>query len=138
MTYLAVDPGGTTGWAKWDSEGNFLGFGEIKGANEFLDWLEQEKFDVLILEIYRNRPGDKNKHNIWSTGPTQQTIGAIKRVAHKNKAVVVEQEASPCLAIGLRFLGLSNTYKGKHVPDKISAMAHGTYFLRKKGIVKPS
>jgi hypothetical protein len=139
MTYLAIDPGKTTGWARFDSEGKLTAFGKIKGEDKFLDWLEEENgIEVAVIEQYRNRPG--TQINTWSTGPTQQHIGAIRRVCRKRGWTVHFQEPSPCLDIGLRFLGLRDTYKGrdwqKHVPDDVAALAHGTYFLRKAGIQK--
>lgn len=131
MHYLAIDPGVTTGWAAFDKDGGFITFGEIKGEDNFLDWLEEQEFKEIILERYRSRPG---AINAWSKGETQQHIGAIKRIAKKRGVTVNEQDPSPALAIGLRFIGMSETYKGKHVPDKISALAHGEYFLRKHRI----
>lgn len=130
--YISVDPGQTTGWAKWNEEGEIVSYGKMK-QEEFFNWFENQKFKWLIIEIYRNRPGATNA---WSKGETQQHIGVCKRHAAKIHARVVEQDPSPCLAIGLRFLGVHEMYvdsKGKlqHVPDDISAMAHGEYYMRK-------
>jgi hypothetical protein len=133
MSYTAIDPGDNVGWATFDDKGEFTGFGEIKGHDAFLDWLEKDQASVIIVESYRARPG---KINSWSRLPTVQLIGAIKRIAHKRHAKVIEQDPNPCLSIGLRFIGLHTEYKGKHVPDKISALAHGTYYLRKERILK--
>jgi hypothetical protein len=128
--YIAIDPGQNTGWAEFDEDGSVAGFGKMQ-QDEFFDWFEKQEFKVLIIEIYRNRPG---AINMWSKGETQQHIGVCKRIAAKKHARVYEQEPSPCLAIGLRFLGVFDQYKGKHVPDEISALAHGTYFLRKNKV----
>lgn len=133
MEYLAIDPGKTTGYAAFDENGNILEFDEIKGYDEFLDWFEEQKPGLVILERYRNRGGAPN---FFSDMPTNQHIGAIKRICRKRKIPVVEQDPSPALTIGLRFLGLHTTYLGKHVPDKVSALAHGKYYLRKAGIDK--
>ena len=138
--YLAIDPGKTTGYALFNDHGVVTFMGKITGEDKFLDELEllvdtRKQLKVLIIETYRNRPGPKNQHNTWSTNATSQTIGAIKRIARKAGLEIVEQEPSPCLVIGLRFLGMSQTYKGKHVPDDVSALAHGTYYLRKKKIL---
>jgi len=134
MTYLAIDPGENIGWARFDDQGQLEGMGEINGHDKFLDWLEEQTgIKVYIVESYRSRPG---KINSWSRLPTVQLIGAIKRVARKRGIKVVEQDPSPCLSIGLRFIGMHTTYKGKHVPDQVSALAHGTYYLRQKGIQK--
>lgn len=131
MHYLAIDPGDNTGWAAWDEHGNLINCGTVRGQDAFLDWLEEQNPSEVILEAYRNRPGAVNA---WDKGPTQQLIGAIKRILRKKSIPVHEQDPSPCLSIGLKFLGVSKQYEGKHVPDQISALAHGTYYLRKNRI----
>ena len=139
MTYLAIDPGHTTGWATFDEEGVFTGLGKITGEDKFLDWLEtqvkENKPRLVIIEQYRNRPG--TAVNSWSTGPTQQHIGAITRILRKAHVQMTMQDPSPALSIGLRFIGMHTLYEGKHVPDDVSAYAHGTYYLRRSGIQKP-
>lgn len=136
MTYIAIDPGSArTGWAVFDDKGAVQDMGIIKGMDPFLDWLEEEapKHKVAIIENYRNRGGFTND---MSSMPTSQMIGAITRILRKASVAIVLQEPSPCLSIGLRFLKLYDAYKGKHVPDNVSALAHGTYYLRKEGIIK--
>ena len=137
--YLAIDPGKTTGYALFDDRGVVKFMGKITGEDKFLDELESmvsaQQISVLIVEIYRNRPGKKNIHNNWSKNETSQHIGAIKRIARKAGIEVVEQEPSPALPIGLRFIGMHETYINKHVPDEVSALAHGTYYLRQKKIL---
>lgn len=137
--YIAVDPGLTTGYALFDSKGLSTFIGKIKGEDKFLDEFEAlvatGDFKVLIIEIYRNRPGPKGRHNTWSDNKTSQIIGAAKRIARKAGLEIVEQEPSPCLAIGLKFLGVSHLYVNKHVPDEISALAHGTYYLRQQKVL---
>ena len=130
--FIAVDPGTErSGVALFDATGNPLNMEVIKGEDPLLDWLEDQDCEVLIIERYRNRPG---AINAWSTGGVQQIIGAVKRIARKKGWTVEEQDPSPCLAIGLKYLGLSTTYKGKHVPDQISALAHGEYYLVKNKV----
>lgn len=135
--YLAIDPGQTTGYAMFNAQGIVTFMGKIKGEDKFLDELEllvqtRPGLKTIIMETYRNRPGATNA---WSKGATQQHIGAIKRIARKAGVKVVEQEPSPALVIGLKFIGMSETYKNKHVPDEVSALAHGTYYLRKNKIL---
>ncbi len=137
MHFLAIDPGKTTGWASFTKEGDLIATGKIRGHDEFLDWLEEQEAKEIILERYRNRVGGKSTAiNAWSENETSQLIGAIKRVARKSGIKVHEQNASDGLAFGLRFLGVYGTYyrggkRIKHVPDDISALAHGTYYMRK-------
>jgi len=135
--YLAIDPGKTTGWATFDEKGTLTEFDEIRGEDDFLDWLEA-KVDtecplVAVIERYRSRPGSINS---FSDMPTSRHIGAIERILRKRKVKMVMQDPSPALAMGLRFISMHTMYRGKHVPDKISAVAHGTYYLRKEGIQK--
>lgn len=128
--YLAIDPGKRTGFALFNEKGDCTKFFKIEGEDKALDFLEEvDGVQQVVLETYRNRPGAVNS---WSTGPTQQHIGAIKRIARKRHWKVHEQEPSPCLAIGLKYLGMAHMYpKGVHVPDEVSALAHGEYYLRK-------
>lgn len=135
--YIAIDPGKTTGYALFDSSGIVTFTGKITGEDKFLDELETlvaaGNIKVMIIEIYRNRP--HMKHNNWSKNETSQIIGATKRIARKAGIKVVEQEPSPALAIGLKFLGISHVYAGKHVPDDVAALAHGTYYLRQQKVL---
>lgn len=138
MYYLAIDPGGTTGWASFAENGDFISMGKIRGEDDFLDWLEEQTPKVIIIERYRNRGGFVNT---FSDMPTSRHIGAIERIARKRHWIINRQDPSPCLVQGLRFLGMYTTYNppGRpriHVPDDVSALAHGTYFLRKAGVVK--
>jgi hypothetical protein len=137
MILISCDPGKTTGFVRWDEAGSPIEMIKITGEDEACDWLEQQECTDFLYENYRNRPGAKNAHNIWSDNPTSQTLGALKRIARKKKWVLHEQEPQ-ALAIGLRHLGLGSEYvkngKPVHVPDDVSAMAHGEYFLRKKHI----
>lgn len=136
ISYIALDPGEKRiGYATFNSEGTALDFGTFTKEDEMLDWLESDDIqpEVIIVESYRARPGAINS---WSRLPTVQQVGAIKRIARKKKILVIEQDPSPCLAMGLRFLGMHKTYKNKHVPDQVSALAHGVYYLRKHRILK--
>lgn len=139
--YLAIDPGGLSGWARFDASGETLGLGKIKGHDNFLDWLEeQEDVETLILENYKvGRSGGSQFTHSFGDVPTLQLIGAIKRVAKKNKWIVVEQTPND-MYMGLRYLGLWQVYRGgkskQHVPDEQSALAHGVYYLTKRGIRK--
>lgn len=140
MKYLAIDPGDSTGWASFDEKGNLTGFDKIKGHDEFLDFLEKLEPRLIILENYKIRP--TVGHN-FSDVPTLQLIGAIKRFAHKKGTPIVEQTPNN-MYIGLRYIGFYEKYAkhrsktGKmvqpHVPDNVSAWAHGEYYLVKNGI----
>lgn len=146
MTYLAIDPGGTTGWALFDEGGDTLGFGKVKGHDNFLDWLEdtvrlnEPKVSTIILENYKvGRSGGSQFTHSFGDVPTLQLIGAIKRVAKKASIPIVEQSPND-MYMGLRHLGLWTRYRGDgkalHVPDDQSALAHGVWYLTKIGVRK--
>lgn len=137
MTYLAIDPGGTTGWALFNDQGEVTGIGKIKGHDDFLDWLEEQTPDTVILENYKVGRSGNQFTNSFSDVPTLQLIGAIKRHIRKNKITLIEQSPND-MYMGLKYLGLYSLYRGgktaRHVPDEQSALAHGTYYLVKTGI----
>lgn len=139
-TYLAIDPGEHVGIAWFDEVGKPLENIEITGHNKFMDWLEEGPVPKkIIYETYRNRPWEKA--NQWADNKTSMLIGMILRYAHKNKVELVSSEPSN-LYIGLRFLGLGQRYAkrpGKarpHVPNALSALAHGVFMLQKLHIRK--
>lgn len=131
MHYLAIDPGKTTGWAAFDEHGECQGMGKIQGVDKFLDWLEEQEFKELILEVYRNRPGWINS---WSEGPTQQHIGAITRIQRKKKAKLHKREAAN-LPIACKIAGVPYS-RDRHLDDQMSAFAHGVHFLVERNIRK--
>lgn len=138
--FLAIDPGNSTGWALFDNAGETVEIGKIKGHDNFLDWLEEQSPLKIILENYKvGRSGGSQFTNSFSDVPTLQLIGAIKRVAKKAKIEVIEQTPND-MYMGLRYLGLWQVYRGgktkQHVPDDVSALAHGRYYLVKTGIAK--
>lgn len=134
-TYLAIDPGDHIGYAWFDENGIPLENKEINGHNEFMDWLEEEPVPkAIIYETYRNRPWEKA--NTWADNKTSQLIGMLLRYMHKNKVEAIKSEPAN-LYIGLRFLNMYARYaprRGKarrHVPNGLSALAHGVYMLQK-------
>lgn len=137
LKYCSIDPGKTTGYALFAENGDIQEFSKIKDPDKFLDWLEElDPFpEVFIIEQFRVRPFAGG--NTWSTGPTQQLIGAIRRVL-KKKGIptknVIFQEPS-ILPIGFKYAGLPYNKK-KHVPDDQSALVHGIYYLTKNKIRK--
>lgn len=138
--YLSIDPGDHVGIAWFDRVGKPLENFEIHGHNEFMDWLEEGPVPKkIIYETYRNRPWEKA--NQWADNKTSMLIGMILRYAHKNKVEMVSSEPAN-LYIGLRFLGVYQLYAKKqgksrrHVPNALSALAHGVYMLQKLHIRK--
>lgn len=131
LKYLAIDPGVTTGWASFDEKGQTLDFGEIKGIDEFLDFFEGIDHSELEHVICEDYIVDKRVSHGGSRVPTIQLIGAIKRYCHKNK-IPLHMQHRAAKDIGIKFIGMKKP-KG-HMPDKISALCHGVYWLQRNGI----
>jgi hypothetical protein len=138
--FLSIDPGEHIGYAWFNEVGKPTENAEITGHQKFMDWLEAGPVPKkIIYETYRNRPWAKA--NQWADNKTSMLIGMILRYAHTNKVELVSSEPTN-LYIGLRYLGLYSMYSKKpgksrrHVPNGLSALAHGVYMLQKTGIRK--
>lgn len=135
--YLAIDPGITSGWATFNSEGNPTNLGDVRGINEFLDWLDELEPipKVIVIEEYKiRRTQVKQNASHGGKAETVQVIGAVKRFAYKHHIKIVEQ-STQCKSIGYRYLGIRPS-KNHRETHKTDAMAHGRYFLQKNKIVK--
>jgi hypothetical protein len=142
LYYLSIDPGQrTTGWAAFDRTGSELAFDDISGGpDKFMDWLESldPQPREIIYEGYAISP---TINHGFSEAVTIQLIGMIKRHANKHK-IELHKQRNTELKVALRMVGFYSMYydargkKKKHVDDKVSAYAHGVYFLTKRGIRK--
>lgn len=142
LWFLAIDPGEkSTGWAAFKENGDDIAIGRItEGPDNFMDWLESldPAPSEIIYENYRVSP---TINHGFSKVITAQLIGMIKRFAKKSK-IPLHEQSNTVLKVGLKYIGCYRMYynsrgqKTKHVDDQISALAHGVYFLQKKGIRK--
>jgi hypothetical protein len=128
--YIAFDPGKTTGWATFNADGYLTLFGEIVGEDKLTDFLEELDFtpSVIIYEDYIINPHVRQggKRPVAS-----EAIGIIKSFARRKQIELVNQR-NTVLDIGLKWAGLKRP-KG-HLPDKYSAIAHGTYYLESNNL----
>lgn len=142
LHYMSIDPGErNTGWAAFDRAGQELGFGDIRGGpDRFMDWLESVVPTPAEI-IYEGYAVSPTVGHGFSEVVTIQLIGMIKRFANKNK-ITLHKQRNTELKVALRMVGFYSMYydasgkKKKHVDDKVSAYAHGVYFLTKRGIRK--
>lgn len=135
-SYLAIDPGETSGWAEFDENGILVAFGQFKQVKqaEFLAEHVKPTLKALIVEDYKNHAHQKQKN--WSRNQTSKNIGAIEMICEMRKVPYFLQP-NTVKAIGYKYAGIEppSDHSISHGPD---AIAHGTYFLRTKGILKPS
>lgn len=134
MTQLmAVDPGGTTGWAIYDIPSQSpIVFGEVKGG-DFYEWLRDYTPDIStwVVEDYFVRPQGKAggfQHH-WDKGETFRKIGAIEYAAFLQGAEFYLQQPS-LKPIAYKHINMEykKGKKGMHIYD---ALAHGKLWLVK-------
>lgn len=137
--YLFIDPGETTGWALFNKDGKTINFGQIKGTEEFSDWLSQlDPFpDLVVYEEYRlfshlavQQSGSKMV--------TSQVVGIVKHECRRRKNVPCVAQPSSILPIAEIYAGWTLKSKGAHSKTNgYAAILHGIYFLQKNRI-RPS
>lgn len=141
MTYLAVDPGNTTGWASFDIEGKPLDmgmlqvvFGEDLDANLITNLLDTIKPTVLIIEEYVLF-GHKARAQTGSKMFTSRIIGLFEAWAGVNN-VKVHFQRSDIKPIGYKWAGIKvpRNHSQSHQTD---AYVHGIYWLIRNNIRKP-
>jgi hypothetical protein len=145
MKLLSVDPGKHTGWAVWtygESKRPKLDTADVtETVEEFYDILANSKVmrlaDMIVYEDYIIRPAAKNKFwgHEWNRPPALLIIGAVEYFARANEIKLATQQAA-ILPIGCGYIGY-NYQKGIHVPNQISAIAHGAYWLVKNKLATP-
>jgi hypothetical protein len=119
--YLAIDPGGTTGYA-WMEDGLPVEIGEVPLA-ALKDWLDKQEPEFFVVETYIIRPqGAGGFNHSWNKGETLQIIGAIKLHAASIGVKVYEQQSS-IKKVAAGMFNLPN--KGSHQMD---AVLHGRYW----------
>ena len=143
MKLLSVDPGKHTGWACWNygsGTPSLLQMGVTKvheDVYELLISLENAKFDQIVYEDYRIYPGKMKQgwSHEWQRPPALLVIGALELFARQKSTKMVSQPSS-ILPVGCGYIGY-NYRKGIHVPNNVSAIAHGAYWLVKNNLATP-
>ena len=133
--YMAIDPGITSGYAFFDDNGKPTDLGDVKGVNEFLDFLDDITPSplVIIVESYVIRRYQV-RENAGSKQETLQVIGAIKRYGYRRHIPVIEQDNQKKV-IGYKYLGMKPS-PNHRLTHRTDALAHGQYYLQSRGIVK--
>lgn len=132
--YLAIDPGGTNGWATFSAEGNVTGLGQVslEDLPEFMEALSPVPH-TIIYEDFRLLK-KKALQQSGSNMPASQGIGVIKSYAKRHNCFTVEQPAS-IKPDAQRFTQVRppSNHANSH---QIDAYNHGMYYLIKKGVAK--
>ena len=135
--YLALDPGETTGWAKFNKDGVIIEYGQyVQG--EQTKWLTENltsDLEAVICEEYRIYNPKRQKR--WSRNETSKNEGAIQLLCEMRQVPFHLQPAN-VKAIGYKWAGLGQAPSNHAISHQFDAVAHGTYWLRQKGILKPT
>jgi hypothetical protein len=132
LTYLAFDPGVSTGVCRFDKTGDETELKILRSLDELADYLEEcEPASVVIYESYRIF-GKKTQAHIGSDVPSAQAIGMIAAKARKWNAKIVNQPSN-ILTIAQLWTGVKIPSNHKESHD-IAAFLHGAYYLTQQGI----
>lgn len=132
-TYLALDPGETTGWATFDDKGELLNLGQFTQAEQN-DWLNENVTTALkavICEDYRNHGWKQQKK--WSRNQTSKNIGAVEMICSMRNVPIVLQP-NTVKKIGYKWGGLEGAPSNHKISHQYDAYAHGVYWLQSQGI----
>jgi hypothetical protein len=135
--YLALDPGETTGWAKFDENGELLKFGQYTQGDQ-TQWLSENltsSLKAVICEEYRIY--NKSRQRNWSRNRTSKNEGAVEFLCDLRQVPFFLQPAS-VKKIGYKWAGLGEAPTNHAISHQYDAVAHGTYWLRQRGILKPT
>lgn len=130
VTIMGVDPGQSTGWAKF-IDGEIDSFGTVQYEAPFQEWLAEQHPNVWVVEDYIIQP-KRFDHNM-DKGVTLQVIGAIKFQAQRTGSVLALQQAA--LKPGA-YAHMGATYvKGKKGMHYMDAIAHAHEYMLKNRMI---
>lgn len=129
--YLAIDPGETSGWAKFDENGDIMEMGQIKlsALGEF-NLLIHEGLEEVIVEDYRNHGYKAQKR--WGRNETSKIIGRIETLCELAGVTCIKQP-NTAKPMGYKYMGMEQP-KNHSISHQWDAAAHGVYRLQGTGI----
>lgn len=140
---LTIDPGFHLGWVKINffptaKKVELQGAGTIIGTENILDFIQDSKADIYVVEDYLIRPTKMRDPNNrrryehkWDSGDTMRYIGMIQSRAHALGAEFVLQQPA-CKPAGYSYMG--KTYVKGRKDDLVhqdDATAHLAFYLVK-------
>ena len=134
--YIALDPGGTTGYATFNSEGKSRDI-EYLAMDEVRERVMQDIWDAIaiICEDWRLRP-EMAKHFYWSQMPTAKLIGWVEGVCYMRSIPFVLQGAQ-IKSTGYKHWGKKPLPKSNPMNHAYDAVVHGREYLIKQKVIKP-
>lgn len=125
MRVLAIDPGGTSGWAIINTEFNppVERYGECAGLPKFFHFLDQinpGEYDLIVCEDYLIN--NKKFDHQFSRAETIQVIGVVRYISWLLK-IPLKMQPNNVKKAGYGYIGRPNQHK--HFMD---AVVHGIYW----------
>lgn len=138
MLYLAIDPGETTGWCRFQDD-KPIEFAEVRPKEEFYEWLWNQNpsdypYEQIVAEQYIIRPPKAGGFDHqWGKVPTLRVLGCVEAFAAV-RHIPLEYQQSDILVPACARFGLPHP-KNKSLPQRnaISAMAHGRWWWMREG-----
>lgn len=145
--FISIDPGKNVGAAAFNDDGTDIN-NRVMGEKDFRVFLRQlinaagakpDMYITFVMEDYHLRH-DKAMEQTGSNMPASRIIGAVEMADEilQNQSTIILQQPG-ILKTALKWAGysnLANKPRTFHVPDNISAHAHGVYYLINKGLRK--
>lgn len=141
--YFFIDPGNSTGWAKFDADsGEQLDAGTERGFDNFCEWMifnispiSNTHIKKIVVENFALYPW-KSQDQMWSEFETVQVIGAIRAQCY---VLGIDYEKVPAnnKNMGFMYMGIKEPPHSNPLNHQMVAAAHGIYYLQTRGIRKP-
>lgn len=134
VAYIALDPGETTGWAKFNDKGEPLAYGQVL-QQDLAKWLDKNIRDLkaVICEEYRNYHWQKQKK--WSRNQTSKNEGAVEMVCNM-RGIPFHLQPANIKKIGYKWAGLQEA-PTHSISHQFDAVVHGVYWLTMNKIRTP-
>lgn len=138
-SYVAFDPGDTSGWATFDRDGNLTGMGQFSTAEftEKISDLIDSSLEAVICEDYVlfKHKAMAQTNSRGRNLNTAKMVGKIELLADLKGVKFVKQEASR-YPIGAMWGGF-DIPSNHAISHQYCASAHGIYYLQSIGVRKP-
>ena len=147
MSYLAIDPGDTLGFASFTKDGEFMGMGQVDTKRVSIGkWLDSkikgqaetdDPYTLIICEDYKISAYSQKKFmaHKGSRVPTIKQIGAIENVAEIH-GIEVHLQPNTNYGIGAMWGGFEIP-TNHSISHQYVAVAHGIFYLQNNGLRKP-
>ena len=133
--FLVLDPGETTGFARFEQDGSLIDIGQVEGIEDLVTWINDLDPKPALI-VYEQFLVDPHVRLGGSDLETVQAIGQIRKYGIENGIVAIPQSRTIKL-IGYRWAGKKPLPKKRHDEShKWDALAHGIYYLVSNKIIR--